>query len=241
MKSEFKNTDALSYLFGLENESVDLLLTDPPYAISRGTGFSSGEAKGKDTDRFRVSYEFGDWDKVDLNYFKEVFSMVYKKLRKGGTCIVFYDLWKIQELKELLEGCGFKMFRFLEWIKTNPVPINSKVNYLTNSREVAILCVKGSKPTFNSSYDNGVYEYPIYQGEDRFHTTQKSLKLFEDLIEKHSNIGDTVLDIFSGSATTQVAAINKGRVYLGCEKDETIYAKSLERVKNYEFELKKDD
>ena len=87
--------------------------------------------------------------------------------------IMFFDLWKIGELKEIMEMCGFKQFRFIEWIKTNPQPLNSKTNYLTNCREVALLGVKGSKPTFNSEYDNGIYRYPLQGGKNRFHPTQK--------------------------------------------------------------------
>jgi hypothetical protein len=50
----------------------------------------------------------------------------------------------------------------------------SKVNYLTNTREIALLGVKDSNPTFNSSYDNGIYSYPLQGGKNRFHPTQKS-------------------------------------------------------------------
>ena len=101
-------------------------------------------------------------------------------------------------LKELMEKHKFKQLRFVEWIKTNPQPINSRLNYLTNSREIAILGVKKGKPTFNGEYDNGIYRYPIQNGKDRFHPTQKSIRLFEDLIKKHSNEGDVVVDTFLG-------------------------------------------
>lgn len=234
---EIKNEDALSYVRNLPSNSIDLVLTDPPYAISRGTNFQSGEAKGTDVDRFRVSYDFGEWDVVDENYFKVLFSETYRVMKKGGTLVCFYDIWKLESLKGILESCGFRMFRFIEWVKTNPVPINSKVNYLTNAREVAIVCVKGSKPTFNNSYHNGIYSYPIYQGEDRFHTTQKSLKLFEDIILNHSNEGDTILDMFSGSGTTLIAANSLKRSCFACEKDVKYYTQILERLNKY---LEKD-
>jgi site-specific DNA-methyltransferase (adenine-specific) len=227
---EFKNEDALVYLQGLERNSVDLILTDPPYAISRDTNFASGVESGRDVDRFRVNYQFGEWDTVDADYFLETFSEAYKVMRIGATLVCFYDIWKIESLKAILENCGFRMFRFIEWVKTNPVPINSKINYLSNSREVAIVCVKGSKPTFNSVYNNGIFKYPIYQGRDRFHTTQKSLPLFEELCRIHSNEGDTVLDMFAGSATTLLAAKNTGRIYRGCEKDGNYYNKAKERL-----------
>jgi len=227
---EFKNEDALVYLQGLERNSVDLILTDPPYAISRDTNFASGVESGRDVDRFRVNYQFGEWDTVNADYFLETFSEAYKVMRTGATLVCFYDIWKLESLKAILENCGFRMFRFIEWVKTNPVPINSKINYLSNSREVAIVCVKGSKPTFNSVYNNGIFKYPIYQGRDRFHTTQKSLPLFEELCRIHSNEGDTVLDMFAGSATTLLAAKNTGRIYKGCEKDVNYYNKAKERL-----------
>ena len=157
----------------------------------------------------------------------------YRVLREGGTCITFFDLWKLSYLKEQMEEAKFKQLRFIEWIKTNPQPVNSGVNYLTNCREIALLGVKKGKPTFNSKYDKGIYEYPIYAGKDRFHPTQKSLLLFEDLILKHSSEGDIVLDCFSGSGTTAIAALNAGRKFIGCEMDEEFFNKTIERVKVY--------
>ena len=70
MMYDFKNEDALTYVKSLPSESVDLVLTDPPYAISRETNFQSGMETRTDVDRFRVSYDFGEWDVVDEDYFK---------------------------------------------------------------------------------------------------------------------------------------------------------------------------
>ena len=99
---------------------------------------------------------------------------------------------------------------------------------LTNSREIAILGIKDSNPTFNSAYDNGIYSYPLQGGKNRFHPTQKSLALFEELIKKHSNEGDTVLDTFLGSGTTALACKNTKRNFKGCEIDKTYYDKIIE-------------
>jgi DNA modification methylase len=92
--------------------------------------------------------------------------------------------------------------------------------------------VKKGSSTFNSKYDNAVYEYPLQGGKWRFHPTQKSLPLFEDLILKHSNEGDTVLDCFLGSGTTAVAAAKNNRKFIGCEMSEEYYQKSLDRLKS---------
>jgi DNA modification methylase len=228
---ELLNESCFDFLPRLEKNSVDLVLTDPPYEVSRDTNFQSGEATGRDTDRFRVSMDFGKWDQ-GFTGLDEAVKECYRVLKPGGTMICFYDLWKITTLKKYFDDAGFKQIRFIEWVKTNPVPINSKVNYLTNAREIALVGVKGGKPTFHSEYDKGIYEYPICHDKGRFHPTQKPLTLFEELIRKHSNEGDLVLDCFSGGATTAVACLNTNRDFTGCELDKGYYDKSMERIQN---------
>jgi DNA modification methylase len=106
----------------------------------------------------------------------------------------------------------------------NPVPINSNINYLSNSTEYFFTFVKGGKPTFNSKYDNGVYNYPICHGKERLdHPTQKPLKLIMDLIEKHSNSGDLILDTFAGTGTVGEACIKLNREYILIEKEEKYF------------------
>lgn len=174
--------------------------------------------------------DFGEWDK-NFTGLNEVIKEGYRILKDGGTFICFYDLWKITPLKEMFEKNRYKQIRFIEWLKTNPVPINSKINYLTNAREIAVSAIKVSKPTFNSSYDNGLYQYSICQDKGRFHPTQKPLVFMEELIKKHSNEGDTVLDCFAGSCTTGLAALNTNRNFIGCEIDTNYYRQSIERIK----------
>ena len=107
---------------------------------------------------------------------------------------------------------------------------------MTNCREIAILGVKGGKPTFNSSYDKAIYEYPLQGGKNRFHPTQKSLPLFEDLIKKHSNEGDTVLDTFFGSGTTALACSNTNRKFKGCELNKEYCEQIVDKL-NFEIKL----
>ena len=227
------NADCFDFLKGVKDNSVDLVLIDPPYEVSRSTNFQAGRASGRDVDRFRVSMDFGDWDK-GFTGLDTVAQEAYRTLKRGGgTLICFYDLWKITALKEYLERAGFKQIRFLEWVKTNPVPINSKTNYLTNAREIAVLGVKGGRPTFHSEYDNGIYRYPICRDKGRFHPTQKPLALITDIIKKHTNEGDTVMDCFAGSGTTAVAAWGLGRNFIGCELSEEYHKKSVDRLQGY--------
>ena len=67
-------------------------------------------------------------------------------------------------------------------------------------------------------------------GKKRFHPTQKSLLLFEELIRKHSNEGDIVVDTFLGSGTTAIASKNTNRKFMGCEVSKEYYDKLIQLV-----------
>jgi len=268
---DIKNIDGLTYLKTIEDGSIDLILTDPPYIISKDSGMDEhynnikfnedndieytkteeeweqyklendikddekkynymkyGSIYGK---KYAVRTDYGEWDsEFSMDILENFISEYYKKLRKGGTLIIFFDLWKITPLKELMEKYKFKQIRFIQWIKSNPQPRNSKVNYLTNCREIALLGVKDSNPTFNSEYDNGIYNFPLQGGKNRFHPTQKSLHLFEEIIKKHSNEGDVVLDTFLGGGTTAIACKNTNRVFKGCEISKEYFDKLSEFI-----------
>ena len=229
MITEFsvRAADYQEFMESLPVGSVDLVLTDPPYCISKKTGFSD-VVNG--VERFAVSMDFGPWDHVEINL-DDMANAFYKSLRRGGTAIVWYDLWKIGKVKVAMESAGFKMVRQIIWQKTNPVPLNMRATYLSNSREMAVVGVKVGKPTFNSEYDSGIYEYPIprHKGKKQ-HPTQKPLSLFEELVIKHSNQGDLVVDPFLGAGTTGVAAVRNFRNFTGCDIDDHYVKISQERM-----------
>ena len=221
--------DYKAFLRKLDAASVDLILTDPPYTISRDTGFSKVK---NGVQRFAVSMDFGDWDKKQIDL-KLLCQESYRVLRKGGTAIVWYDLWKIGEVHVAMEAAKFKMIRLIQWEKTNPVPLNQSATYLSNSREVAVVGVKEGKPIFKGKYHNGVYRAPIprHNGK-RIHPTQKPLDLFTELVEMHSNSGDLVIDPFVGSGTTAAASLRTGRRFLGCDIDQKYVKLAQERIRN---------
>jgi site-specific DNA-methyltransferase (adenine-specific) len=270
---EIKNVDGLEYLQTIKDNSIDLILTDPPYIISRSSGMNTHYNNVRDIElnnnkliktekewneyklehsisnddnkmnylkygtiygkKYCVKTDYGDWDSnFTIDKLEEFITEYYNKLKKGGTVIIFFDLWKLETLKKILEKAKFKQIRFIEWIKTNPQPLNSRTNYLTNCREVALVAIKGSKPIFNSKYDNGIYMYPLQGGKNRFHPTQKNINLFEELIKKHSNENDTILDSFLGGGTTLFACKNTKRNFKGCELNKEYYDKIIKQFTN---------
>ena len=271
LNMNIQNCEGTEFLKSIENNSIDLILTDPPYIISRNTGMNThyNNVKQNELDnvssvktdqeweeykiknniidnknkknylkygtiygkKYCVKTDYGTWDsEFTLETLEKFIETYYKKLKKGGTLIMFFDLWKISQLKELLEKHKYKQIRMIEWIKTNPQPLNSKTNYLTNCREIALVAIKGSKPTFNSKYDNGIYYYPLQGGRNRFHPTQKSIALFEELIRKHSNENDVVMDTFLGGGTTAIASSNTKRKFTGCEISKEYFNKMMKQL-----------
>ena len=213
---------------------VDAIITDPPYIISRDSGYVNNAPDKQDYIKKygKHKIDFGEWDKKELEL-KSLLEKFYALLNDGGTLIMFYDIWKFQELKAFADIVKFKQPRIGEWVKTNPVPINSKLNYLSNCKEYFVTFTKKSKPTFNSQYDNATYSYPICGGKERTkHPTQKPLTLFEDLVIKHTNENDLVLDPFMGSGTTGVACKNLKRRFIGVELDNNYFEIAKTRVRS---------
>jgi site-specific DNA-methyltransferase (adenine-specific) len=227
--------DCFNYLSNIESGTIDLILTDPPYSISRKSNYDRVSNSANHTIKTKYtkhSIDFGYWDtEIDLD---ALFREYYRVLKKGGTLLIFYDIWKSSYLKDVADKYKFKQPRIGQWLKNNPVPINSKLNYLSNCSEYFFSFIKDKNPTFNSQYDNGVYQYPLCHGRERLeHPTQKPLSLIKDLIVKHSNVGETVLDTFAGSGTTAIASIETGRNYICIERDENYFKLALQRIETY--------
>jgi site-specific DNA-methyltransferase (adenine-specific) len=224
--------DSYEELPKIKSGSVDLILIDPPYLISKSSNFKTHSPGQSDkmVTKYNFSIDFGQWDKEELNL-EFLFAEFYRILRKGGTLITFYDIWKAGELKTLANETGFKQSRVCAWVKSNPVPVNSKLNYLSNATEYFFTFVKGGKPTFHSEYDKGFYHYPICHGRERTaHPTQKPEVLISELIKKHSNPGDLILDCFAGSGTTGVSAQKIGRKFILMEKEEEYFQIAKKRL-----------
>lgn len=229
------NDDCFNYLSKISSSTIDLILTDPPYSISRGSNFdkvSDTTSEKMKTKYSSHSIDFGYWDtEIDLN---RLFSEYHRVLKKGGSCVIFYDIWKSHLIKQSAQLVKFKQPRIGQWLKTNPVPINSKLNYLSNCSEYFFTFVKDKSPTFKSEYDNGIYRFPLCHGKERLeHPTQKPLELIKSLILKHSNAGDIVLDTFAGTSTTAIACLETQRQYICIERDEAFFKLSQTRIDNY--------
>jgi site-specific DNA-methyltransferase (adenine-specific) len=234
--SNIINTDCFDELPNIKTGSISLILIDPPYLISKPSNFHryTDNATNDSIRKFSIiSNDFGKWDKEEID-FDLLFKEFFRILKKGGTLVIFFDIWKSGYIKDIAEKNKFKQPRICCWVKKNPTPINSKHNYLSNSIEYFFTFVKGGKPTFNSEYDNGIYSYAICNGKEREeHPTQKPISLIKDIIKKHSNEGDLILDCFAGTGTTGIASYELNRKYIIIEKEEKYYNIIVKRFNKY--------
>ena len=219
---EFYNMDCMEGMKSLPSESVDCIITDPPYNISVENNFHT--MKG------RAGIDFGEWDK-GFNLTSWI-APALGTLKNGGNIVIFNAWRNMGEIAQCLEDNGCLIKEMLQWKKSNPMPRNRDRLYVT-SCEFAIWATKGKGWTYNrqrNTYENTVFEYPIVSPKQRMHRTQKPVELMKDLIKIHSNIGDTILDPFMGSGTTALACIKSNRNFIGFEIDKDYYKTASRRL-----------
>jgi DNA modification methylase len=224
-KIDLRLGDCLEVMKTIPDNSIDAIITDPPYNIARKNNFKT---------MGRAGIDFGEWDKgFDLfSYIDEV----PRILKKNGSVVIFNDWKNVGEIARYCESKGLVIKDMLRWEKANPMPRNRDRRYITDY-ECAIWCTnKNAKWTFNRQDDK--YQRPLFKGaltkksEKTYgvHTTQKPLWLMEELLKIHTNENDVILDMFMGSGTTMVACRNLNRNGIGIEMDENYFNIAVSRT-----------
>jgi site-specific DNA-methyltransferase (adenine-specific) len=224
------NEDCLEFMKKIDDNSIQFIIADPPYLISDKTDtFHLGEGNFS-----KYTLIQGEWDLVNYEIIYDCIKEFKRILKRGGSLIIWYDMWKITPLKKALEDVKLKQIRLCIWSKKNSPPISSNNSYLPNSKEVFLYSAKNTsylkkwfKAPFNSKYDNGIYNYSI-SGKNRIHPTEKPYKLMEDIILKHTNIGDLVYIPFAGSGVDIEVCIRNNRNWLATEIDNN-YCLNIEK------------
>lgn len=224
------NGDCAELLQQLPDQSVDLLLTDPPYNLSP---YSTGNMQF--TWRKEINNDLAEWDRhFDPGDFRKQFLRV---LKPTGNLFAFCSYNLLGRWHEVFDPV-FDTFQFFVWHKTNPVPKIRKQGFL-NSCEL-IVCMWNRQHTWNFGRQNEMhnfFESPICMSPERLkepkHPTQKPVALLKHLIGIASRPDDLVFDPFMGVGSTGVAARMLGRRFLGMELDANYFdAAALRLQKN---------
>ena len=224
---EFYLGDGIAAADALADRSIDLLLTDPPYGISRRYTCENQiprRLRKTGADFIMPRGYFGDWDgPVDP---KEWTSRVLPKV--AGWAVIFCAQAQIGEYCDILTDQGFVAVGPMVWQKTNPVPFNHKHKPI-NAWEALVIGKRPGTP-FNGECVHNVFVCKSPSPQQRIHPTQKPLQLIAEFIELFSSPGDLVFDPFAGSATTVVGAREKRRSVIAYEKDADIYRRATHRL-----------
>lgn len=232
--NEIKCMDCLEYLKTLSDSSVDLVVTDPPYNVSRKQNLVFNGRP--------IIKNFGDWDYG----FDPVPVMreLKRVLKPTGQIFVFCSTNQIPEYMSIFSQ-EWRFRNLLVWYKTNPAPRLSKTNFLFANEYILYAInnpiAKPGQVTFNFQGQKEMHNTIItsaLQGKERLknkngktaHPTQKPLSVLKKLIEIASNKGDIVLDPFMGVGSTAVACKELGRNYLGCEIDKDYLKFAIKRL-----------
>src|SRR6266851_3700536 len=241
--------DCLDLLQKIPESSVDLVFADPPYFLSNG-GITCHAGK-------MVSVNKGEWDKLpgpDVGPVRARFDKVHefntawlaacqRVLKPHGSIWVSGTSHVIHSVGFAMQQLGFKLLNDISWVKPNPPP-NLSCRYFTHATETIIWAAKNSKSRHTFHYKlmkeanrgkqmKSVWEIrPPEPWEKKFgkHPTQKPVALLERILLASSHEGDLVLDPFSGSGTTLLAAFRLRRHALGCELSAEFLSLSLRRI-----------
>ena len=217
----------------------DMVFADPPYFLSGGgISYQSGQI---------VCVDKGEWDKPLTGEEMDAFNLRWlaacrEHMKEEATIWISGTHHNIFSVQQQLLKLGFKILNVITWAKTNPPP-NISCRYFTYSTEFIIWARKSPKVAHCYNYElmkqlNGgrqmtdVWQLPAIGRWEKScgkHPTQKPLGVLARLIQASTLPGAWVLDPFSGSGTTGIAANLLSRRYLGLEKEEAFLAMSRAR------------
>ncbi|MBN46198.1 MAG: DNA methylase N-4 [Methylophaga sp.] len=203
MNFRLSQYDAISWLKSIESESVDLVVTDPPYESlekHRKIGTTTRLKQSKSSSN--VWFEILPNERLEA-----LMSELYRVLKKNTHCYIFCDQETMFYLKPIGEKVGFKFWKPIVWDKQR-----IGMGYHYRARYEFILFFEKGKRKLNNLGIPDVLGYPrVHRG----YPTEKPVDLAKVLIEQSTSEGELVIDPFCGSGAFGVAALELDRDYWG--------------------------
>lgn len=217
----------------LPDNSVDFILTDPPYNLAQHSTGNIPLPK-----RSAMNNDIAPWDLIEFKP-EEWIDDFIRVLKPSGNLFIFTSYNQIGQWYNLLDK-KFDATNFMVWHKTNPAPKIFKAGFL-NSCELVYTCWnKGHTWNFISQAEmHNFIESPICMRPERLsnpkHPAQKPIAILKKLIAIASNEGDVIFDPFMGVGSTGVAALQLNRKFIGYEINPEYYQAAELRIKEQSF------
>lgn len=250
-------SDCLKILERLPENSIDMIFADPPYLLSNG-GFTVHAGK-------RVSVNKGEWDKSnglkkDFEFHLGWIEACRRVLKPNGTIWISGTYHSIYQCGFALQVAGFHILNDISWFKPNASP-NLSCRYFTASHETVLWARKYKKAKHIFNYKlmkEGKWQedfikkpnlqmrsvwaiYPPKKEEKTFgkHPTQKPLELLKRIVLASTKKGNIILDPFTGSSTTGLAACLNNRKFVGIDTEKKYLNLSIKRFNKFAKKQKK--
>ena len=218
--------DCLEGLKQLDDESIDLFITDPPYKLNKTTGSSTSSSKA---DRWQGNLKAGDKTAniVNVIKFSEWLPEIFRVLKENSHCYIWVNDKNLVDLCNEAEKVGFRLHNILVWKKNNCTPNR----WYMQAYEMILFLKKGKAKSINNMGTKNILNIKNIIG-NKTHPTEKPVELMEILVKNSSNEGDLVLDCFMGTGATGVACKNLNRDFIGIEIDENYFNIAKDRLKD---------
>lgn len=204
--------NCLDLIKEIPDNSIDLVVTDPPYKITaRGNGGNSGGMFQKKIVNSGYVFAHNELDIADW------IDEVYRVLKDSAHCYIMTNNRNIYHYLDVINKSKFHYVKCLVWVKDNKIMGQTYMSQF----EFIIMLRKGKHKKINYCGTSDVLMFPNNKLKDEdgktIHDTEKPVDLAIKLIENSSNAGDTVLDPFMGINSTGIACKLLGRKFIGFE------------------------
>ena len=229
----YYNMDCLEGMKLIDDESIDLIVTDCPYKIVKGgcsnkavTINACGDILNKHSGDNIDLVKQGKIFKHNDILFKEWLPDCYRILKDNSHCYIMINGRNLAELQQEAERVGFVYQNLLVWDKGSATPNK----WYMNACEFILMLRKGKAKNINDMGSKTILSVPNIKKGTKNHPTEKPIELLEILIENSSNKNGIILDPFAGTNSTGKACIKTKRNYICFEIDKTFYDIEQERL-----------
>jgi site-specific DNA-methyltransferase (adenine-specific) len=210
--------DAVAWLRSLESESLDLVITDPPYE-----SLEKHRAVGTTTRLKQSKASSNEWFEIFPNSrFEELFTEVHRVLKRNTHFYLFCDQETMFVAKPIAESVGFKFWKPLVWDK---MKIGMGYHYRARY-EFVLFFEKGKRKLLDLGIPDVIAAPRVLNG----YPTEKPVAVADVLVKQSSDEGELVVDPFMGSGSTGLAALQNGRHFWGNDLSPVALATARQRL-----------